>query len=72
MTTVTKPKRIAGGAMIRYRHNDLYSLVYIDGKRAGRILQFVGKGFAYVPNGGERGEFFPTLGACTASLESAQ
>lgn len=71
MTTTTKPKKIAGGVMIRYRHNDLYSLVYHDGKRVGRILMFTGKGWAYVPTEGERGEFFPERWQCIESIEAA-
>lgn len=55
---------------ITYKDNDLYSLVYLDGKRVGRILIFSGKGFAYVPNqSNQRGEIFKTLGECKQSLQ---
>lgn len=62
-------KTVAGGAKISYKDHDLYTLVYLDGKRVGRILQFPGKGFAYVPNSGTRGEFFPSRAAVKTSLE---
>lgn len=47
---------------LRYKDNDQLTLVYLDGKRVGKILTYVSRGFAYTPNGSNlRGDFFPTM-----------